>query len=198
MGGEINKKQIAIERSKSYLPTEGSHNDFHVESMLNHVSKITKSIPDVNLDVLEIACWWHDVGRSVNNENHEKISANMAKKELEKIGYDTKFSQKVYDAIVNHAMNANPKTIEGKILKDADKLDYMPLWRWKAAIDNKEIEGIEASIKNLPKIRTRLFFDASKEIFDNLYTELMDFIKQDKSSFLRDYKVKLLNLKIEK
>lgn len=73
----------------------------------------------VDLESLKIACWLHDIGRTVDVEGHAEISINLAE---EKFG---NLNQIMLDCILNHGSSKNPETREGKIMQLADKLSIM-------------------------------------------------------------------------
>jgi hypothetical protein len=195
------KKDAAIKRAKEYLSQADdiSHGGAHVESMLKFARQIASHNPETNIDLLEIACWWHDVGRLYPGDNHESISAKMARDELKKIGFSADLAEQAYLAIAYHDMSDEPTTLEGKILKDADKLDYLPIWRWEDCIRRKTMMGINATLRNIPNLRNhKLHFEISKEMFDKLFANWREFIKNDSSEFLAHYKDDLLNIKVNK
>lgn len=74
-----------------------------------------------------------------------------------------------------------PKSIEGKILKDADKLSFLGINRWNNCIRNnyKLIEIIQL----LPKLKNEILcLDESKKIYDEAMIVLI--------KFLHDYIIK--------
>lgn len=176
----IDKKQKAIRKAQSYSNKlrGSSHDQRHIESMLAFAEEIAKNMPEVDFDILEIACRWHDVGRVYTDRGHEKKSAEMAFRELKEMGFSQEFAQKVYHAIISHSVNLVPSTMEGRILKDADKLDYLPAWRWRVMIKNKEEKNMEAMMRDIVEMRDQqLYFHESKIIFDKLYKDLKVFLK---------------------
>ena len=58
-----------------------------------------------------------------------------------------------------------PETIEGLIVKDADKLAWIGIGRWKSCIQNNQ--RLDTIVELLPKLRNEiLYFDESKRIYD--------------------------------
>ena len=85
---------------------------------------------DADLEILEAAALLHDIGRpeeEVTGESHAEIGANMAIAFLATTTFPSKKLSKVASAIRTHRFSENyqPKTIEGEILSDADKIDAM-------------------------------------------------------------------------
>jgi uncharacterized protein len=107
----------------------GSHDWDHTERVCNLCGHIGQ-IEGADLHVLEIAAYLHDVGRPYEDEAkggvcHADKGAEMAQELLAK--YDIPDEQKVniVHCIRSHRFRGNhgPKTIEAKVLFDADKLD---------------------------------------------------------------------------
>ncbi len=78
--------------------------------------------------VIELAALLHDIGRSgAIEKTHAESSAGLAVNILRKTGYSEDIVLRVRDAVMAHSREAGhePKTIEAKILYDADKLDFV-------------------------------------------------------------------------
>ena len=88
---------------------------------------------DVNLEVLKLAALLHDIARieedldKSGSIDHAILGAQEAEKILRKSGFDEKIIEEVKHCIETHRYRSNkrPKTIEAKILSDADKLDVI-------------------------------------------------------------------------
>ena len=63
----------------------------------------------LNENLLKIAAWVHDIGYSIDSENHAEHSVEI----LEKRGYEV--NKILRDCVLNHGASKNPKTNEGKI-----------------------------------------------------------------------------------
>ncbi len=58
-----------------------------------------------------------------------------------------------------------PKTKEGLLVKDADKLAWLGKGRWTSCIKNKQ--KLDSLVELLPKLRQEiLYFDESRKIYD--------------------------------
>lgn len=113
---DINQaKKIALEISQKINPPD--HRDFiliHSEKV-GKIAKLIAQKMNLDSDVFEIAGWVHDIGYSVNFENH----ADFAIPILNKLDYEV--NNILEDCILNHGNKKNPKTTEGKIFQLADK-----------------------------------------------------------------------------
>jgi uncharacterized protein len=105
------KENIKKEAKTFFEGCTACHDWTHVERVTILALKIGKK-EKANLDVLEIASLLHDIGR---------------KEEMEHKGYklDEEIIENVLHCIITHRYRNEhkPKTIEAKVLFDADKLD---------------------------------------------------------------------------
>jgi len=122
-------KEIRAFAIKCFSGAPGSHDWYHVE----RVRKLCLHIAEVegaDKSALEIAAYLHDVGRHYQDQSkgrvcHAEKGAELARPLLE--GYPLSGEQKtnIIHCIRTHRFRDNhvPKTLEAKILFDADKLD---------------------------------------------------------------------------
>ena len=86
----------------------------------------------------------------------------MLKEELINNGYDEEFADKCFKAIYKHGEKDLPETLEGILVRDADKLDILGIARWKECIEkNKRPPRVIVGIRN-----ELLQLDYSKELYD--------------------------------
>jgi putative nucleotidyltransferase with HDIG domain len=175
----------SIEEAKKFISKieDSVHNFTHIKSVVKFAIKIAKKYDNVDTDLIEVAAWWHDVGR-LYSEIHEKLSAEMAYKSLQELKVEEPVCKKVYYAIVFHKWSMQPKTIEGEIIRDADKLDFISIPRWKSCLDNN-IEALQDLSNLLPRLRNEfLHLKISKKIYDNQIIKFKEFIQDiDKPNF---------------
>lgn len=188
----------ATERGKELLAkADASHGLDHAERVLEYSLEIAKNHSEVDLDALVLACWWHDVGRIYGDKGHQKMSSDMAEKELPNYGLSSRFVNKVSEAIVNHSSHAavDPSNIEGKILKDADKLEYLTPTRWKNSTKENFFHYFDPAIREIPGIRNKLlFFNESKILYDKLLIDLKEYAKKEKATGFQKYKDRIIAL----
>lgn len=114
---------------KPYYASKGGHDFDHVLRITKLAKFIAKSEKNVDLDILTAACLLHDVARKMEEEgkckNHEEEGAKMTPKFLNKITFPKdKIEQVSYCVRVHRkSKGINARTIEAKILQDADRLD---------------------------------------------------------------------------
>lgn len=169
------KHKVLIEKAKEYMNSieDSEHNIKHMIDVVNYTKELINLV-NLNLDkeACIIAAYWHDVGRIKLDINHEKLSAEMLKEEMKKLNYKDDFIDTCYYAIENHKWNMNPKTNEGLIIKDADKLSFLGKERWMECIKSKW--KLDSIIELLPILRDEiLYFEESKKIYDREIIKLV-------------------------
>ena len=165
--------------------------------MLAYSRELAKNYQNVDLDILDLVVWWHDVGRLYGDEGHAKKSGEMAKSYFTQANLDILDIDKACESIVDHSNRegGEPKFIEGKILKDADKLDFLTVSRWKIALETKSNWAIEIGINRIPIIRDEILtLPESKMMFDKLLNDLRKYFSGLDNDVLGKYKEKLLAL----
>lgn len=106
-----------------------SHDWSHIERVYNLALKIAKK-EGGDLFVIKLSVLLHDIGRKEEskdpkNLDHSQISVEYASKILDRYGINSNKKKQIIDCISSHRFRKNiePKTLEAKILFDADKLD---------------------------------------------------------------------------
>lgn len=167
------------------------HGFKHVERVLKLSSEIGATL-NANLMVIKIAALLHDVGRYIQRgdvvTNHAEISAEIAENFIAKNKFNiaTKELDNILHCIRAHSFSndVKPKTLEAKILNDADKLDALGaigLYR-TIGFTLKNHGGIEQVISHLEnkilRLKDLLFLDYSKKIAEKRYKLVLNFYNQ--------------------
>jgi uncharacterized protein len=120
---------VRAEAEAFFRKARGSHDWDHTERVLRLCLKIGKK-EKADLGVLELAALLHDVGRGDEDASngrvcHGRAGAVLAGRILERHGLDRRLIREVVHCIRTHRFRKRtvPKTLEAKILFDADKLD---------------------------------------------------------------------------
>lgn len=173
-----NKHRNIIDIAKKYMGSikDNEHNINHMIDVVNYTKELLELISgDIDREVCIISAYWHDVGRTKITNGHEKLSAEMLKEELEKCGYEKNFIMKCYKAIENHKWNMTPETIEGLIVKDADKLAWLGTGRWESCLNSGQ--DLDVLIELLPELKDNiLYFNESKKIYDRDIINLINIL----------------------
>ena len=173
-----NKYKDIIDIAKKYMSSikDNEHNINHMIDVVNYTKELLELINEnIDREVCIISAYWHDVGRIKLTNGHEKLSAEMLRDELERRGYEENFIMKCYKAIENHKWNMTPETIEGLIVKDADKLAWLGNGRWESCLNSGQ--DLDALIELLPKLKDNiLYFNESKKIYDRDIVNLVNIL----------------------
>jgi uncharacterized protein len=108
---------------------DSAHDTQHVFRVRKYALDIAAHEQGVDLAVLKAACLLHDIGRAEQyadpRVDHAACGAEKARVWLEGNGYGAEFAQAVSDCIHTHRYRSDnpPRSLEAKILFDADKLD---------------------------------------------------------------------------
>ena len=98
-----------------------------------------------------IAALFHDVSHFVSKDyrKHGEKSAEIAMDFMLKAGFPEDFAEDVSYAVKSHVGERNPKTVQAKILQDADTLDRFGHFRIL-------LFGKTADLSNLEKLKTEI------------------------------------------
>lgn len=108
---------------------DSAHDREHVYRVLHTALQLADGEQNVDPDVLIAACLLHDIGRQEQFADpslcHASVGGEKAYCFLREKGFPEAFALHVKDCIVSHRFRKNnpPRSIEAKILFDADKLD---------------------------------------------------------------------------
>ncbi|NMC35709.1 hypothetical protein GYA49_01550 [Candidatus Beckwithbacteria bacterium] len=125
----------------------------------------------VELPVVIISAWWHDIDRDLET----KIAII---KSLEKNHFSNSFIKKCLKVIKSHSFGKKQISLEAKVLFDADKLEYVNPLRTRRLIQaiNDGVENIDKGIfykkgwfEKTPQVKDMLHFSYSKSLFDKLF-----------------------------
>ena len=127
---ENSRLERVFKDSKRLMGAEPAHDFEHVMRVYKNVEFLCRA-ENLNSELALAASLLHDIilypKTGKNAKNSAKESADAAKTILEKIGYSNDEVRIITDAIADHgfSLGKTPKTIEGKILQDADRLDAL-------------------------------------------------------------------------
>ena len=105
----------------------------HIERVWKTAMKIAAANPEVDLEVLQIAILMHDIAGikeetdNTGKTDHALIGAEITAKILSELKYPEPLIKEVKHCIQTHRYRSSnePKSIEAKILFDADKIDVL-------------------------------------------------------------------------
>ena len=119
-----------LEKVKGRMGTDHLHGVGHVLRVYYFATKFGEKL-HADMDVLKAAALLHDIARPLEDDDpnidHATLSAEIAKSILEEVGFPKEKIEEVLHAIRSHRFKKGekPKTLEAKILQDADRLDAL-------------------------------------------------------------------------
>jgi HD superfamily phosphodiesterase len=155
---------------KENLPSEFTyHNFIHAREVFEAVTELGKNsgLSDEELEIIQIAAWFHDTGFIKDYQDHENKSIEIAKEFLENIRYPDKKINRITEIIVMTDMANIPISLSDKIIRDADilyigKEDFyykcLALKSELEIIDHKKLTESEWLNFNLDFINGTVFF----------------------------------------
>ena len=108
---------------------DSAHDSLHVYRVLCQALRIARGYNEVNQDILIASCLLHDIGRMKEFQNpklcHAIEGGKMAYMFMKELGWNEEDCTHIQECITTHSFRTDnqPKTLEAKILFDADKLD---------------------------------------------------------------------------
>lgn len=188
-GGKLAEESRAkfdelIKRGQSTVSQvkDPAHGLRHMQNVFRNAMEIQKEMEkdrlDVNASVADVAAIWHDTGRFEDPAEHESLSALWAHNEALKMGFSLETATKIFDAIYHHKWSDQPKTLEGNIVRDADKLDFLDAERWRKRLEGKKYDELGYVTGIFLNLREKgLELEASKRIFDKRLPAFLHFIE---------------------
>jgi len=192
----MNSNEI-LSKVRTFAYNNSEKNDIHGFKHVERVLKLSLEIGTIlnaNLPVIKIAALLHDVGRYLKKEdevkNHAEISAEIAENFIIKNNFNIAIEdvENILHCIRAHSFSneLEPKTLEAKILSDADKLGAIGaigLYR-TIGFTIKNYGGIEQVIHHLEnkilKLKEMIYLDYSKQIAEKRHEIILDFYNQIK------------------
>ncbi|MGD0576723.1 MAG: HD domain-containing protein [Candidatus Staskawiczbacteria bacterium] len=214
MEDKFEKIKKIVEKELKDCP---GHNFDHVVRVYNMAVHLAKG-EDVDLEVIKIAALLHDIGGKKETDDptgktdHAIESAKMSKPILKKLGFSAEKINHICDCIISHRYKTEnqPKTLEAKILFDADKLDaagaiglargFVWIGKNKAHIYRKvedindyvkeNLEGgkINGRIKDKTKHSPQIEFETKiKHLPDRIYTRKGKKVMKERVEYSKKY-----------
>jgi len=149
------------------------HTFDHIGDVVANTIEIMENLQeDFDPEVCIIGAYWHDVGREELTKGHEERGAELLFAAMHDLGYDSAFIDKCVEAIRYHASASSPNTIEGWLVRDADKLGMLGIKRWETCLNNNF--KLTSIVETLPELRDDvLHFEYSKKMYDREICKLV-------------------------
>jgi len=199
---------ITIEQARRFYSDQDPVHDFdHILRVLTLAERIGAA-EGADMDVLRTAALLHDVGRDEAQrvgQDHAVFAATRARDLLADVASDK--VEAVAEAILAHRFRTGPppKSLEGRVLFDADKLDaigaigvarafaysgragkriwapvaedYVERWR-KGAVESDEHTAVHEFVVKLGQLKERLFTATGRQIAKERHAVMVDFFER--------------------
>jgi HD superfamily phosphodiesterase len=98
------------------------HSIEHTQLVVDVALKISdfEGLDKRNTEIVIVAAWFHDIGHAVSIDNHEDEGCKIARQFLVSNKVDEEFIQAVEACIISTKQGAQKKSLNDKILNDAD------------------------------------------------------------------------------
>jgi uncharacterized protein len=174
---------ILLKISKNNQNNIGSHGFDHTLRVIKLCVFLGNKL-NAKMDILIPAAILHDIARS--EENHAKVGAQKSRKILKKQGLIEEKVNSICEVIESHSFSANtePKSLEAKILSDADKLDALgAIGIYRAAAysceNSKTMEDfIYHFNEKLLKLKDQMYTDEAYKLAFSRHNYMEDYLKR--------------------
>lgn len=195
------------EMTKELNNSNFAHDLSHVVRMRKHALKIAE-IENADVEIIDAAALLHDIARI--KEDHEIIGdhaiegAKYAKKFLKVVNFPEEKIDDVCHAIKVHrkSQEEEPKTLEAKIIRDADYLDALgaiclariltatvQLKKYvRPVILEEDLDKVTKENRNKSAVHYMVYLlDKAGEDLDGLYTDYAKKVAKQRYDFQKDY-----------
>ena len=168
----MNKELLKIETHVFELFKKSNqvlhYHDFnHTLRVVKNCEEIAKgeNIPEQDMQDLKIAAYFHDVGYTISNKDHEQKSVEICSEYLKNNGIDQKRIDKISSVILSTMCKKEPENLLHQIIRDADSghlilkdfLKYSELLRKEKEIFSNELiseeEWVDETLSYINKHR---------------------------------------------
>ena len=159
----------------------------HLYHNLRHTERVVKSTQELldahNLsaedkEVLLLTAWLHDTGYTKGIENHEESSCIISSEFLSQQGYDDQKIKKVANCIRATKRHFEPKTLQEKIIRDADSSHFAQ----KSYIKTADYLREELSLLEIVQYSSKEWQNANIEMFEKEQQFYTDYAKENWSA----------------
>ena len=171
------------------------HNFAHTCDVVESVQLIGAgyTLSNEELEVLQLAAWFHDTGYDKGPEQHEERSCDHAKAFLQKRNYPSENLRKVISCILATAINYKPQNLIEMIMRDADVSHLGSKLYWDRCSRVREELGITRNMLMSGKewVDFELDFINNHEFHTEVANELYNSRKKKNIKQLKKYKQRL-------
>lgn len=178
-----------------YENFDGGHDMKHLKEVRDFAMKLGKLYAPEKLELIWVAATLHDIGLSVERENHEIHGAEIFENDENfRNTYSKEEFEEIVEAIREHrASSGNPVGVVSKIVSDSDKVSsgtnrsFQRAYEWgrkhMSELDhNSQMLRAATHLQEkfgLGGTGTRLYFEESKSKQDKTYAPIFEALKDN-------------------
>lgn len=148
----------------------------HIRYVAQIGLQLAKEHGGLGLDVIEVACLLHDVGRDkeLPGEDHAETGKRIAEEVLRDSKFTEEQKEKIYLCISSHGSEEVPLTIEEQIIRSADagsKVEYheaFMLMCKKTTYEERLLWGMKYLQKGFDKISISWYKEKVRQKYDSI------------------------------
>lgn len=184
------KNKNIVEEIKRFVEGECRKNLLGNEILINHFipvvnySKKLAGKKEVDLEIVEIAAWLHDIGSIIyGRENHHITGAEIAERKLRELNYPEEKIEKIKKCILNHRGSVNNfrESVEEQIIAEADCLDTFDriegLFEAAFVFEKKSRQESKESVKQKLQNKWNQLSSESRKLIKSKYDAAMLLLK---------------------
>lgn len=163
------------------------HDWQHSERVAGNALVLADELGYEDKDFLKLCALWHDAARTQGfTIGHEEEGALMAQSDLLARGVSADIAARAYETIRHHKSSSSPTSIEGKIIRDADKLDIFTVARWQKCAEagwtEEYVDDLRRTVAAHGKYPDAFTYEYTKQQFEKRLPEFLDYYDSIKSS----------------
>jgi len=169
--------------ARRLLPEAGTHGYEHTERVYRLARHIGRRV-GADLGVLLPAALLHDIGRG--EDDHAEAGARRARMILQGLGLELRRIEAIVEAIATHSFSGGrePRTLEAKVLSDADKLDALgAIGVYRAAMYGAEhrrpLEGfVDHFHGKLLRLREMMYTEEGRRLAEGRHRFMLQYLER--------------------
>ncbi|WP_047247234.1 Pycsar system effector family protein [Maribacter thermophilus] len=163
--------------SEKLSPDYLYHNLRHTQRVVKSTKELSNAyeLSEQESEVLQLAAWLHDTGYTMGSKNHEKNSCKIATSFLNEQKYDPKLIAKVNECIMATAKDAQPDTLQEKILRDADASHFAQ----KSYLETSDFLREELRLLNIADYSLKEWININIKMLGSQHRYYTDYAKEN-------------------
>lgn len=184
-----------------YENNDSGHGLEHIKYVIKRSLEFAKQVQDVELDMVYTVACYHDIGHYIDAKNHEKVSAELFKSDLNMTNFfNNEQINLIFEAIQDHRASGDlePRSVYGKIVSSADRrtdmnnvMKTMYAYRLKHSPHFTIEENIEEAYQHMCRKFAKGGYATEKMYFKDVDYEKMleqaEWYKNHKEDFVKTY-----------